>query len=66
MDSYAASCDACISIKGKPDKLQTDQTRVRDREIPVLSLSGEDEDDGLKSIARSYMIPTVGRFSLEK
>ena len=34
---YAAWCEACVSMKGKPDRHETDPTRVRDREIPVLS-----------------------------
>ena len=54
---YAAWCEACVSMKGKPDRRETDPTRVRDREIPVLSfdfsytgksMTGGDEDDGLK------------------
>ena len=48
-----------MRMKGKPDRHETDPTRVRDREIPVLSfdfsytgksMTGGDEDDGLKLI----------------
>ena len=44
-------------MKGKPDRHATDPTRVRDREIPVLSfdfsytgksMTDGDEDDGVK------------------
>ena len=35
---YAAWCEACVSSKGKPDRHERDETRVRDREIPVLSV----------------------------
>ncbi len=34
---YAAWCEACVSMKGKPDRHETDPTRIWDREIPVLS-----------------------------
>ena len=34
---YAAWREACVSSKGKPDRHERDETRVRDREIPVLS-----------------------------
>ena len=54
---HAAWCEACVSMTGKPDRHETDPTRVRDREIPVLSfdfsytgksMTCGDEDDGLK------------------
>ena len=55
---YAAWCEACVSSKGKPDRHERDETRVRDREIPVLSFDfaftgkslddAQDEDEGAK------------------
>ena len=50
---YAAWCEACVSSKGKPDRHERDETRVRDREIPVLSFDfaftgkslGDDQDE---------------------
>ena len=55
---YAAWCEACVSSKGKPDRHERDETRVRDREIPVLSFDfaftgkslgdDQDEDEGAK------------------
>ena len=57
---YAAWCGACVSIKGKPDRHETDPTRVRDREIPVLSfdffytgksMDEQSDEEGLKLTA---------------
>ncbi len=54
---YLAWCEAFVSMKGKPDRRETDPTRIRDREIPVLSfdfaytgksMDDERDEDGLK------------------
>ena len=53
---YAAWCEAFVSMKGK-DRRETDPTRIRNREIPVLSfdfaytgksMDDESDEDGLK------------------
>ena len=33
----AAWCEACVSMNGRPDRHETDPTRICEREIPVLS-----------------------------
>ena len=57
---YAAWREACVSMKGKPDRHETDPTRVRDREIPVLSfdffytgksMDEQSDEEGLKLTA---------------
>ena len=57
---YAAWCEACVSMKGKPDRREANPTRVRDREIPVLSfdfsstgksMDDQSGEDGLKLTA---------------
>ena len=54
---FAAWCEACVSMKGKPERHETDPTRIRDREIPLLSfdfaytgksMDGQIEQAGLK------------------
>ena len=54
---YAAWCEACVSMKGRPDRHETDPSRICEREIPVLSfdfaftgksMDSQQDEDGLK------------------